>query len=116
MLPIGGVVAAVVAGRESGDTGTATKTVRAVIGSEKAEFFAGPDVVEALAAEGYTVRTETSGSWAMEGLDLKGYDFAFPSSKAPADELAAKYEVHGRAPHSVVRGPAGSAPRPAVTM
>ncbi|WP_328873527.1 hypothetical protein OHT76_27495 [Streptomyces sp. NBC_00287] len=93
VLLIGGVVAAVVAGRESGDKGTATKTVQAVIGSEKAEFFADPDVVEALATKGYTVRTETSGSWAMEGLDLKGYDFAFPSSKAPADELAAKYEV-----------------------
>ncbi|MFE6365627.1 hypothetical protein ACFVP3_37300 [Streptomyces sp. NPDC057806] len=93
VLLIGGVVAAVVAGRESGDTGTATKTVRAVIGSEKAEFFADPDVVEALATQGYTVRAETSGSWAMEGLDLKGYDLAFPSSKAPADELAAKYEV-----------------------
>jgi hypothetical protein len=91
VLLIGGVVAAVVAGREADDKGTATKTVHAVIGSEKAEFFADPDVVKALAAKGYTVRTETSGSWAMEGLNLKGYDFAFPSSQAPADELAAKY-------------------------
>lgn len=88
VLLIGGVVAAVVAGRDHGDQGTATKTVRAVIGSEKADFFTDPLVVDALAAEGYTVRTETSGSWAMEGLDLKGYDFAFPSSQAPADELA----------------------------
>lgn len=90
---IGGVVAAVVAGRDNGDQGTATKTVRAVIGSEKAEFFADPKVVDALAAEGYTVETETSGSWAMEGLDLKGYDLAFPSSKAPSDALAEKYGV-----------------------
>ncbi|MBC7268410.1 MAG: substrate-binding domain-containing protein [Streptomyces sp.] len=90
---IGGVVAAVVAGRDNGDQGTATKTVRAVIGSEKADFFADPEVVDALAAEGYTVRTETSGSWAMEGLDLAGFDFAFPSSQAPADELAAKLGV-----------------------
>ncbi|MFD0316995.1 hypothetical protein [Streptomyces flavalbus] len=90
VLLIGGVVAAVVAGRDSGDQGAATKTVRAVIGSEKADFFADPKVVDALAAEGYTVRTETSGSWAMEDLDLKGYDFAFPSSQAPADELAGK--------------------------
>lgn len=93
VLLIGGVVAAVVAGRDNGDPSTATKTVRGVIGSEKAEFFADPDVVKALAAKGYTVRTETSGSWAMEGLDLKGYDFAFPSSQAPADELAAKYKA-----------------------
>ncbi|EKX62140.1 hypothetical protein STRIP9103_06339 [Streptomyces ipomoeae 91-03] len=93
VLLIGGVVAAVVAGRQSEDNGTATKTVRGVIGSEKAEFFADPEVVKALAAKGYTVRTETSGSWAMDGLDLKGYDFAFPSSQAPADELAEKYDV-----------------------
>ncbi|MFE5397982.1 hypothetical protein ACFQ9U_25900 [Streptomyces sp. NPDC056568] len=95
VLLIGGVVAAVVAGRQAdgaGDDGTATKTVRAVIGSEKAAFFADPDVVKALAAEGYTVRAETSGSWAMEELDLKGYDLAFPSSQAPADALA---EQHG---------------------
>ncbi|AVH56806.1 MULTISPECIES: substrate-binding domain-containing protein [Streptomyces] len=93
VLLIGGVVAAVVAGRNDQDKGTATKTVQGVIGSEKAEFFADPDVVKALAAKGYTVKTETSGSWAMEGLDLKGYDFAFPSSQAPADELADKYHV-----------------------
>ncbi|MFE6284829.1 hypothetical protein [Streptomyces sp. NPDC057877] len=93
VLLIGGVVAAVVAGRDNGDQGTATKTVRAVIGSEKATFFADQQVVDALAAEGYTVRTETSGSWAMEGLDLEGFDFAFPSSQAPADELAAKLGV-----------------------
>ncbi|WP_399888067.1 hypothetical protein ACGH7X_24835 [Streptomyces sp. BBFR51] len=91
VLLIGGVVAAVVAGRENEETGTATKTVRMIIGSEKAEFFADPDVVRALAAKGYTVRAETSGSWAMEDMDLKGYDLAFPSSQAPADELADKY-------------------------
>ncbi|MET8768207.1 substrate-binding domain-containing protein [Streptomyces sp. NPDC004658] len=93
VLLIGGVVAAVVAGRQGEDKGTATKTVRGVIGSEKADFFADPDVVKALAAKGYTVKAEASGSWAMEGLDLKGYDFAFPSSQAPADELAEKYHV-----------------------
>ncbi|CAM5584671.1 substrate-binding domain-containing protein [Streptomyces griseomycini] len=98
VLLIGGVVAAVVAGRDSEETGTATKTVRMVIGSEKAEFFADPDVVKALAAKGYTVEAETSGSWAMEGLDLEGYDLAFPSSRAPAAELAARYEVRGTLP------------------
>ncbi|MER6219695.1 hypothetical protein ABT189_03725 [Streptomyces sp900105755] len=93
VLLIGGVVAAVVAGRQGDDKGTATKTVRGVIGSEKSDFFADPDVVKALAAKGYTVQTEASGSWAMEDLDLKGYDFAFPSSSAPADTLAAKYRA-----------------------
>ncbi|MFD7134225.1 hypothetical protein [Streptomyces sp. NPDC059894] len=98
VLLIGGVVAAVVAGRNNEATGTATKTVRMVIGSEKAEFFADPDVVKALAAKGWTVQAETSGSWAMEGLDLEGYDLAFPSSQAPAVELAAKYRVTGTLP------------------
>ncbi|WP_327234744.1 substrate-binding domain-containing protein [Streptomyces sp. NBC_01317] len=95
VLLIGGVAAAVVAGRESQGTSTATKTVRGVIGSEKAEFFADPKVVKALAARGFTVKTETSGSWAMEELPLDGYDFAFPSSKAPADGLVKKYAVQG---------------------
>ncbi|MFF7448739.1 MULTISPECIES: hypothetical protein [unclassified Streptomyces] len=98
VLLIGGVVAAVAAGRETGDKSTATKTVRAVIGSEKAEFFGDPDVVKALAAQGFTVRAETSGSWAMEGLDLQGYDFVLPSSQAPAAELAARYKVRGTLP------------------
>ncbi|MEV0493150.1 toxic anion resistance protein [Streptomyces atratus] len=95
VLLIGGVAVAVVAGRDSKDTSTATKTVRGVIGSEKAEFFADPDVVKALAAKGFTVKAETSGSWAMERLPLKGYDFAFPGSKAPADELQRKSPVKG---------------------
>ncbi|MEJ8637072.1 hypothetical protein WKI67_27280 [Streptomyces sp. MS2.AVA.5] len=95
VLLIGGVAVAVVAGRESQDPSTATKTVRGVIGSEKAEFFADPDVVKALAAKGFTVRTETSGSWAMEELPLKEQDFAFPSSKAPADELRRGSSVGG---------------------
>ncbi|MFD3825861.1 substrate-binding domain-containing protein [Streptomyces sp. NPDC058625] len=98
VLLIGGVVAAVVAGRDNEETGTATKTVRMVIGSEKAEFFADPDVVKALDAKGYTVEAQTSGSWAMEGLDLTGYDLAFPSSQAPAAELAAKHKVQGSLP------------------
>lgn len=98
VLLVGGVVAAVVAGRSNEDKGTATKTVHMVIGSEKADFFADPDVVKALAAKGYTVKAETSGSWAMEGLDLEGYDLAFPSSQAPAAELAARYKVRGALP------------------
>ncbi|NUV66523.1 hypothetical protein G6W57_05270 [Streptomyces sp. CAI-121] len=95
---IAGVAAAVALGRDSragGDSGTAAKTVRGVIGSEKAEFFADPDTVKALAAKGFTVRTETSGSWAMDRLPLKGYDFAFPGSKAPADELSRSAEARG---------------------
>lgn len=88
---IGGVAAAVIAGRGGqGTGGTATKTVRGIIGSEKNEFFTDPDVVKALAAKGYTVETETSGSWAMDRLPLKEYDFAFPSSGEPAKRILAK--------------------------
>lgn len=89
VLLLGGVAAVLVTGGDK-DTGTATKTVRGVIGSEKAEFFTDPQVVKALATKGFTVITETSGSWDMEELPLDGYDFAFPSSKAPADGLRAK--------------------------
>lgn len=91
VLLIGGVVYAVVAGRGGqGSSSTATKTVHGVIGSEKAEFFDDPDVVKALADRGWKVQTETSGSWAMDELPLKDYDFAFPSSQAPAEEIRAK--------------------------
>ncbi|MFD4142434.1 hypothetical protein [Streptomyces sp. NPDC058572] len=95
VLLIGGVAVAVVAGRESQDTSTATRTVQGVIGSEKAEFFADPQVVKALTAKGFTVRTETSGSWAMDQQALDGKDFAFPSSKAPADQLQRKAKIQG---------------------
>ncbi|WP_420035333.1 hypothetical protein ACN2WE_25885 [Streptomyces sp. cg28] len=102
VLLLGGVAAAVLAGRSDSagddDKSTATKTVRMVIGSEKADFFADKDVERALAAKGFTVRAETSGSWAMEGLDLKGYDLAFPSSQAPAVELASRHKVRGALP------------------
>ncbi|MFJ8084218.1 substrate-binding domain-containing protein [Streptomyces sp. NPDC096205] len=98
VLLAGGVVVAVVAGQNGEEQSTATKTVRAVIGSEKAEFFADPRVVDALAAKGYTVEAETSGSWAMDGLELKGYDLAFPSSRAPADELAKKRGIRQTLP------------------
>ncbi|GGW64647.1 hypothetical protein GCM10010340_48700 [Streptomyces griseoloalbus] len=108
VLLIGGVVAAVVTGRDSEETGTATKTVRMVIGSEKAGFFADPDVVKALAAKGCTVEVETSGSWAMEGLDLQGYDLASPSGRAPAAELAEKHEVRGILPRP--NAPGGTGP------
>ncbi|MFD7070861.1 hypothetical protein ACFV97_26920 [Streptomyces sp. NPDC059913] len=95
VLLIGGVAIAVAAGRDSKDPGTATETVRGVIGSEKAEFFADPGVVKALAGRGLTVKAETSGSWAMDRLSLKGYDFAFPGSKAPADDLQRRSAVTG---------------------
>ncbi|MEV6105999.1 hypothetical protein AB0M28_14970 [Streptomyces sp. NPDC051940] len=95
VLVIGGVAAAVVAGRGTQGGSTATTTVRGVIGSEKAEFFEDPEVVEALADRGLTVKVETAGSWSMRDLPLKDYDFAFPSSSAPAEELSHWTKVRG---------------------
>lgn len=86
VLLIGGVIAAIALGGKQPE-GTATKTVHGVIGSEKSEFFRDPDVVKALKDKGYTVKTETSGSWAMDQLVLKEFDFAFPSSSEPAKEI-----------------------------
>ncbi|MGW1639564.1 hypothetical protein [Streptomyces lavendulae] len=94
VLLIGGVIAVIVIGGQGPDH-TPTKSVRGVIGSEKSEFFRDPDVTKALAAKGYTVKTETSGSWAMDQLDLKEYDFAFPSSSEPAQEIEAAAGVKG---------------------
>lgn len=95
LLLIGGVLYVVgFQGQDHPET-TATKTVRGVIGSEKSEFFRDPDVVKALAAKGYTVKTETSGSWAMDQLALKEFDFAFPSSSEPAKEVAAAAGLKG---------------------
>ncbi|MFE1549739.1 hypothetical protein [Streptomyces sp. NPDC058718] len=102
VLLLGGVAAVLVTGGDK-DTGTATKTVRGVIGSEKAEFFADPQVVKALAAKGFTVGTETSGSWDMEELPLDGYDFAFPSSRGPADGLRAKAKTKDKAATAPLR-------------
>ncbi|MFD6887687.1 hypothetical protein [Streptomyces sp. NPDC059957] len=94
VLLVGGVIAVIAIGGKKPE-GTATKTVRGVIGSEKSEFFRDPDVVKALADKGYTVKTETSGSWAMDQLALKEFDFAFPSSSEPATEIEAAAGVKG---------------------
>ncbi|MEJ8642725.1 substrate-binding domain-containing protein [Streptomyces sp. MS1.HAVA.3] len=95
LLLIGGVLYVVAFQGQDHPETTATKTVRGVIGSEKSELFRDPDVVRALAAKGYTVKTETSGSWAMDQLALKDFDFAFPSSSEPAKEVAVAAGVEG---------------------
>ncbi|MDD9378507.1 substrate-binding domain-containing protein [Streptomyces sp. ZAF1911] len=94
VLLVGGVIAVIAMGGQKPE-GTATKTVRGVIGSEKSEFFRDPDVVKALADKGYTVKTETSGSWAMDQLALKDFDFAFPSSTEPTEGIEEKAGVKG---------------------
>ncbi|TWE16517.1 hypothetical protein [Kitasatospora atroaurantiaca] len=64
-----------------------TTAVRGLIGSEKAEFFADPAVVRELKAKGFRVDVQTTGSWSMTSTSLDGYDFAFPSSLPPAEEI-----------------------------
>ncbi|QKW52040.1 hypothetical protein [Streptomyces buecherae] len=91
---IGGVITAVVLGRDDSEA-SGTTTVRGVIGSEKAEFFNDPEVIDALAEQGFAVETESSGSWDMQGLDLKGQDFAFPGSSSPARAVSRAHHVGG---------------------
>ncbi|MFF2039329.1 hypothetical protein ACFVVX_02775 [Kitasatospora sp. NPDC058170] len=68
-------------------------TISGVIGSEKREFFADPDVVAALRKQGLKVDTVTTGSWLMGDSDLDRYDFAFPSSLSPAEEIRQKKSI-----------------------
>ncbi|WP_412537750.1 hypothetical protein R8Z50_17960 [Longispora sp. K20-0274] len=85
---IGGVVAAVLLGRDDDgrDPGSAT-TVTGVIGSEKLPFFTDPDVVVAFARHGLTVKVDPLGSREMTTRDPKTYDFAFPSSAPTAERI-----------------------------
>jgi hypothetical protein len=89
-----GVGAAVLLGRDDGGGG-GTTTVQGIVGSEKSEFFADPEVIAALADRGFAVRTDPTGSWAMDDADLGSYDFAFPASEGPAQELAAARDTAG---------------------
>lgn len=70
-----------------------TTTVRGLIGSEKAEFFADPAVVKELRAQGFKVDAQTTGSWSMTTTGLDGYDFVFPSSLPPAEEIRAARHI-----------------------
>jgi len=62
--------------------------VKGLIGSEKAEFFADPGVMAALEKRGLKVTAETAGSRDIATRELKGYDFAFPSGSATAQQTA----------------------------
>src|SRR5262245_59646982 len=53
-------------------------TLRGMIGSEKAGFFADPRVAARLRTLGFSVQIEKVGSRAIATQDLKGYDFGFP--------------------------------------
>lgn len=67
--------------------GTDTTTVTGVIGSEKAAFFADPEVEERFAELGYQVEVRSRGSRAIATVDLSGDDFGFPGSDPSAEHF-----------------------------
>jgi hypothetical protein len=84
LVVIGAVVGNVLGRRSPGDGGG--RPVTAIIGSEKKPFFDDPEVRKALSRHGFAVRADPIGSRQMP-TRLAGYDFAFPSSAAAADEV-----------------------------
>ncbi|MER5864691.1 substrate-binding domain-containing protein [Kitasatospora sp. NPDC002040] len=67
--------------------GVTTAQVRVLIGSEKAEFFNDPEVIEEFKAKGFEVKQQTTGSWTMPTANLDGLDLAFPASRGPAEDI-----------------------------
>lgn len=98
LLLLVGVVVTVVKGQSADAGGSAdpeSRTVRGVIGSEKSEFFADPEVRKVLAERGFEVKTDAVGSWSMDEARLDDYDFAFPASTGPAEVLHKKAGIGG---------------------
>ncbi|WP_371482307.1 hypothetical protein [Kitasatospora sp. NBC_00315] len=92
LVLLGGVVFAVLH-RSQPDNGVTV--VKGVIGSEKREFFADPEVVAAFRAHGLRIDAVTTGSWQMAGSELNGDDFAFPAALSPAEEIRARRNIAG---------------------
>ncbi|SJM57079.1 hypothetical protein [Gulosibacter sp. 10] len=97
-LLVVGIVAVLVVqltGLGRGAPGGGLTAVEGVVGSEKAEFFADPEVQAVFAEHGYEIRVGTSGSWRMAELDgIAEQDFAFPASEISAQHIVA---AHGDA-------------------
>ena len=92
LVLLGGVVFAVLYKPSSDPQLT---VVKGLIGSEKREFFADPEVVAEFRAQGLRIAPDTAGSWQMTTADLAGYDFAFPASLSPAQVIAKQKGVDG---------------------
>jgi hypothetical protein len=86
VLVVIGAVAGHLLGRGGGAGAGGVKQLTAIVGSEKLPYFADPDVKAALARHGWAVRADAAGSRQMP-TRTAGYDFAFPSSKAAAEEV-----------------------------
>jgi hypothetical protein len=86
VLAVVGAVAGHVLGRRAGAGPGDVKRLTALVGSEKLPYFADPAVKAALAKHGWAVRADAAGSRQMP-TRLSGYDFAFPSGKATAEEV-----------------------------
>ncbi|MEU7900228.1 hypothetical protein AB0B45_46275 [Nonomuraea sp. NPDC049152] len=79
------------------ETSPPLATVRGVIGSEKKAFFEDPKVIEAFADEGMRVEVDPAGSRQIAtSIDLKRYDFAFPSSAPAADRIQRQSKVSAK--------------------
>lgn len=91
---LGGVAAGLWFGRDR-DKGKATAVteVRGVIGSEKAGFFADPEVAAVFAKHGLRLTVDPTGSRRIAELDLSRYEFAFPSSLPSAEKIQRTKQV-----------------------
>jgi hypothetical protein len=85
VLVVAGALVGNFFGRRADPAAGATQ-VKAIIGSEKKPFFDDPEVRDVLARHGWKVRADPAGSRQMPSR-LPGYDFAFPSSTAAAEEI-----------------------------
>lgn len=93
LLAVGVIVAIVVSAGGGGDGNDPQQvaTVRGVIGSEKAPFFADPRVQAEFRKHGLRVEVDTAGSRSIATtVDLGKYDFAFPSGVPAAAQLKTK--------------------------
>jgi hypothetical protein len=102
LVLVGGVVAAIILGNSSHPTGTSTADpggkkltlVTGVIGSEKAAFFADPQVQKIFRQHGLNVQVTTAGSRQIATtVNLKHVDFVFPSSAPAAVKIEEKTSV-----------------------
>ncbi|MCW2901445.1 MAG: hypothetical protein JWO67_3710 [Streptosporangiaceae bacterium] len=91
------VVAAVVALNAGGGSPQPLTTVRGVVGSEKQAFFEDPRVRTALAVKRVKVDVDPAGSRQIAtSMDLRRYDFAFPSSAPAADRIQRELHVSAK--------------------